>query len=163
MINTSRQKKWWVIPATLAIAIVLTAIPNGSTWKNWTPDWVSLILIYWCFAIPSRISLGSAWLIGLLLDVVSFGTLGRYSLSKVLIVFMAERLAFRVRIFPIWQQALLILVLLLVETIVIALSEVFVGDIHFTYDRVMASIIGAALWLPIYFTLRRLRHWARLP
>ena len=163
MINTTPHKKWWVIPVTLAVAIILSAIPSGSNWPSYKPDWVSLVIIYWCFAVPGKIGLGSAWLIGILLDVVSFGVLGRYALSKVLIVFIAERLSFRVRTFPVWQQSWLIFLLLLAETLIVTLSEVFVGQIHFSYDRVIASIIGALLWIPIYFVLRRLRHWARLP
>ncbi len=163
LISATRHKKWWIIPATLAVAIVLSAIPVGSHWQTYRPDWVSLVIIYWCFAVPGKIGLGSAWLIGILLDVLSFGVLGRYALSKVLIVFIADRLSLRVRTFPIWQQAWLILLLLLAETLMVTLSEVFVGRMHFTYDRVIASIIGALLWIPIYFVLRRLRHWARLP
>ena len=163
MINTPSHKKWWIIPATLAVAVVFVAIPAGPVWQSYTPDWTSLIIIYWCFAIPGRINLGSAWLIGILLDIVSFGVLGRYAFSKMLIVFIAERLALRVRTFPIWQQALLILVLLLIETIVVTLAEVLTGKIDFSYERIIATIIGAALWIPLYFVLRRLRHWARLP
>jgi len=157
------KKKWWIIPATLAVAFVFFAIPAGPNWQNYSPDWISLILIYWCFAIPGKISLGSAWSIGLLLDVVSFGILGRYALSKVLIVFLAERLSFRVRIFPVWQQSFLILGLLLFETLMVTFSGIIGGEIDFSAGRAIAIVLGAVLWFPLYFVLRRLRHWARLP
>ena len=57
--NTPHTKKWWVIPGTLAIAFCFWALPAGPGWQNYAPDWVSLILIYWCFAIPGKVSLGS--------------------------------------------------------------------------------------------------------
>ena len=161
--NTSHTKKWWVIPGSLAIAFCFWALPAGPGWQNYAPDWVSLILIYWCFAIPGKVSLGSAWLTGLLLDVVSFGVLGRYALSKMIIVFLAERLAFRVRIFPVWQQSFLILGLLAVETALLALLGMTLGEIDFSYGRWVAIAGGALLWFPVYFVLRRVRHWARLP
>ena len=161
--NTSHTKKWWVITGTLAIAFCFWALPARPGWQNYAPDWVSLILIYWCFAIPGKVSLGSAWLTGLLLDVVSFGVLGRYALSKMIIVFLAERLAFRVRIFPVWQQSFLILGLLAVETALLTLLGMTLGEIDFSYGRWVAIAGGALLWFPVYFVLRRVRHWARLP
>ena len=100
---------------------------------------------------------------GLLLDVVSFGVLGRYALSKTIIVFLAERLAFRVRIFPVWQQSFLILGLLAVETALLTLLGMTFGEIEFSYGRWVAIVGGALLWFPVYFVLRRVRHWARLP
>ena len=95
--------------------------------------------------------------------MVSFGVLGRYALSKMIIVFLAERLAFRVRIFPVWQQSFLILGLLAVETALLALLGMTLGEIDFSYGRLVAIAGGARLWVPVYFVLRRVRHWARLP
>ena len=100
---------------------------------------------------------------GLLLDVVSFGVLGRYAFSKTIIIFLAERLAFRVRIFPVWQQSFLILGLLAVETALLTLLGMTLGEAEFSYDRWVAIVGGALLWFPVYFVLRRVRHWARLP
>jgi rod shape-determining protein MreD len=162
--NTSHTKKWWVIPGTLVIAFCFWVLPGGLQGQNYAPDWISLILIYWCFAIPRKIGLGSAWLTGLLLDVVSFGVLGRYALSKVVIVFLAERLAFRVRVFPVWQQSFVISVLLAVETALLILLGLTLGEPElFSYSRWIAVVVGALLWFPVYFVLRRVRHWARLP
>ena len=161
--NTSHTKKWWVIPGTLAVALCFWAKPAGPGWGHNAPHRVSLILIYWCFAIPGKVSLGSAWLTGLLLDVVSFGVLGRYALSKTIIVFLAERLAFRVRIFPVWQQSFLILGLLAVETALLTLLGMTLGEVDLSYGRWVAIAGGGLLWFPVYFVLRRVRHWARLP
>ena len=161
--NSSRTKKWWVIPITLLVAFCFFAVPNGASSKNYNPDWISLVLIYWCFAVPKKIGLVPAWLIGLLLDVVSFGTLGRYALSKLIIVFLADRLALRVRMFPVWQQSFIILVLLTIETAILLFIGIIISDINFSHDRWIAVLVGALLWPVIYIMLRRLRHWARLP
>ena len=163
MIKDKTKKRWWVIPGTLAVGIVFLSIPAGPSWQNYNPDWVSLVLIYWCFAIPSRIKLPSAWLTGIFLDVVTFGAVGRYALSKVLIVFIANRLAFRVRIFPMWQQSLVMLVLLLLESLVLISADFLIIGAKFSYSPIMGVVIGGALWFPLYFVLRKIRHWARLP
>ena len=163
MIKDKMVKKWWVIPATLAAGIVFLSIPAGPSWQNYNPDWISLVLIYWCFATPGRINLTSAWLTGIFLDVVTFGVLGRYALSKFLIILIARRLALRVRIFPLWQQSLVILVLLLLESLVLILADFLIIDKKVSYGPVIGVVIGAVIWAPLYFVLRKIRHWARLP
>ena len=85
--NAVNAKKGWVIPATLIAGACFWVLPAGINLPNYDPDWISLILIYWCFAMPGKIGLGYAWCVGLFLDILSFGTLGRYALSKVVIVF----------------------------------------------------------------------------
>ena len=161
--NSSRSKKWWVIPITLLIAFCFFAVPTGGSLNNYNPDWISLVLIYWCFAVPKKIGLLPAWLIGLFLDVVSFGTLGRYALSKLVLVFFADRLALRVRMFPVWQQSFIVLILLIGETVLLMFIGIIIGDIDFSSNRWIAVLIAAFLWPVIYIILRRVRQWARLP
>ena len=164
MIGTrARPKKWWTIPGTLIVAFCFWAVPAGPGWQSYSPDWVSLVLIYWCFATPGKVGIGSAWLVGLLMDVVSFGLLGRYALSKAVVVVLARRLALRVRIFPVWQQSFVISILLAVETLLLTLIGVGLGEVNFLYGRWMAVVGGGLLWFLVYFLLRRVRHWARLP
>ena len=33
------------------------------------PEWVALVLIYWCMAVPNRVGVGVAWIVGLLQEV----------------------------------------------------------------------------------------------
>ena len=48
-----------IILATFLAALVLTMLP----WPHWTeqfrPDWVGLVLIYWCIALPQRVGVGT--------------------------------------------------------------------------------------------------------
>ena len=80
-----------------------------------------------------------------------------------IVVFLAEKLALRVRIFPVWQQSFLVLGLLALETGLITLLGIALGEINFSYSRWVAIASGALFWFPVYFVLRRVRHWARLP
>ena len=56
-----------------------------------------------------------------------------------------------------------ILGLLAVETALLTLFGMTFGEIDFSYGRWIAIAVGALLWFPVYFVLRRVRHWARLP
>ena len=68
MNDIRRSKNQGIIAITLFIAIVLTIIPLPEWARYIRPEWVMLVLIYWCMATPARINVGIAWLMGLIFD-----------------------------------------------------------------------------------------------
>ena len=139
------------------------ALPVGEEWKNYMPAWVTLVLIYWCLAAPEKITLGTGWLIGLGLDILAFGLLGRYALTKTLITYLTRRVALRVRVYPVWQQSVFVLMLLGLESVILVAIEYLIeGNIQgLAQWRALAT--GAALWPFIFWFLRHCRRWSRLP
>jgi len=68
----TNRRRIWVIPATFLASYVLISFPVGPQWRGYVPDWVTLVLIYWCMAAPQRVGVGAAWLVGLGLDLPDF-------------------------------------------------------------------------------------------
>ena len=63
-VNATRQRTW--VPfATVFFAMVLLVIPAPELIRDFLPDWVSLVLIYWALALPTRMRVSLAWLAGL--------------------------------------------------------------------------------------------------
>ena len=91
---------------SLAIAMVLTVMPLPAMLAPLRPYWVALVVIFWCLETQALISLGSAFLIGLLLDVLTGTLLGMHALGLVILVYLVTRFRARLRFFPPWQQAL---------------------------------------------------------
>ena len=131
MISFGTQRRLWVLPATFVVAFVMFALPVGEEWKSYMPAWVTLVLIYWCLATPEKITLGTGWLIGLGLDILAFGLLGRYALTKTLITYLTRRVALRVRVYPVWQQSVFVLMLLALESVIlVAIGYLIEGNIQ---------------------------------
>ncbi len=163
MISSGAQRRLWVLPATFVVAFVMFALPVGEEWKSYMPAWVTLVLIYWCLATPEKITLGTGWLIGLGLDILAFGLLGRYALTKTLITYLTRRVALRVRVYPVWQQSVFVLMLLALESVIlVAIGYLIEGNIQ-GLAQWRALAIGAALWPFIFWFLRHCRRWSRLP
>ena len=163
MISSGTQRRLWVLPATFVVAFVMFALPVGEEWKSYMPAWVTLVLIYWCLATPEKITLGTGWLIGLGLDILAFGLLGRYALTKTLITYLTRRVALRVRVYPVWQQSVFVLMLLALESVIlVAIGYLIEGNIQ-GLAQWRALAIGAALWPFIFWFLRHCRRWSRLP
>ena len=59
--------KLWFVYLTLFAALGLEYIPSGRT--PGLPDWVALVLAFWCVREPLAIGMGVGFVFGLLMDV----------------------------------------------------------------------------------------------
>ena len=157
------RPKVWVIPATFLASYVLISFPVGLQWRGYAPDWVTLVLIYWCMAAPQRVGVGAAWLVGLWLDILTFGLVGSHALTKTVIAFLVGRVALRLRVYPVWQQTAFILILLVFETAILVAIKYLVDGRLGGMVSWPALAVGVAVWPLLFWILRRCRRWGRLP
>ena len=157
------RRRVWVIPATFLASYVLISFPIGPQWRGYVPDWVTLVLIYWCMAAPQRVGVGAAWLVGLGLDFLTFGLVGSHALTKTVIAFLVGRVALRLRAYPVWQQTAFILILLVVEPAILVAIEYLVDGQLGGMVSWPALAVGVAVWPLLFWILRRCRRWCRLP
>jgi rod shape-determining protein MreD len=137
--------------------MLLTIVPLPSGWHIWRPDWVALTLIYWCLSLPYRVSVGSGFVAGLLLDTLTGTVLGQHALGLSVIAYVCVRLHQRVRLYPMWQQALTVLVLLALHQLVTLWIDSIIGRPARPLSYWMPSLVGALLWPLVYRLLRGLR------
>ncbi len=88
---------------TLIIALMLSVVPLPDWVEAFRPDWIALALIYWAMMLPRSWSVGSAWLVGLVLDIAQGTLLGQHALALALIVFITVRMHLLMRVFPMSQ------------------------------------------------------------
>jgi rod shape-determining protein MreD len=88
---------------TLIIALMLSVVPLPGWIEAFRPDWIALALIYWAMMLPRSWSVGSAWLVGLVLDVAQGTLLGQHALALALVVFITVRMHLLMRVFPMSQ------------------------------------------------------------
>jgi rod shape-determining protein MreD len=132
------------IIASLAVALLLNFLP----WNNvaLVPDFVALVLAFWCVRQPRLVGLGAGWLLGLLIDVGNGVLLGQHALSYSLLAFTAIALSRRILWFALWSQALHVAALLLFAQGVAALVRLAAGADFPGWSIVVGPLIGAALW-----------------
>ena len=138
------------ILGSFAFALLLNFLP----WNNVTlvPDFVALVLAFWCVRQPRLVGLGAGWLLGLLIDVGNGVLLGQHALAYSLLAFAAIALSRRILWFPLWSQALHVGALLLFAQGVSALVRMAVGAELPGWSIAVGPLIGAALW-PVVSTL----------
>ena len=143
---------------TFTIAIILAIMPFPTWAEPFRPDWVALVLIYWCLAVPERVAVGTGWLLGFLQDVLYGSLLGSNALGKTLVAFLTVRLHLQVRMFPRWQQAVSVLGLLIANQLLVLWIRGAIGQAPETFSYWTPSIVGALLWPWLFVILRDLRR-----
>ena len=104
------QNNWrflW-IHLTLLLALLLAVMPLPAEVKLFRPDWPLLVLFYWALALPFRVSIGTAFVVGFLLDVLVGTVLGVNALAYSIIIYFCSVHHLKIRNFSILQQSLVI-------------------------------------------------------
>ena len=133
---------------TILGSLALALLANFLPWKNvaLAPDFVALVLVFWCVRQPRLVGLGAGWLLGLLIDVGNGVLMGQHALAYSLLAFLAITLSRRILWFPLWGQALHVAALLLFAQGVEALVRLAAGAEFPGWSIAIGPLIGAALW-----------------
>lgn len=141
----------WFMAASLAMAVFLDLIPLGRF--PGLPDWAALVLVFWCIHQPLRVGMGGAFLIGLIVDVGDASVMGQHALAYVLLAFASGALSRRILWFPLIQQALHVLPLLLATQLVMVGVRLIGGGEFPSLLWFLGSFTGIALWSPLTYLL----------
>jgi rod shape-determining protein MreD len=142
----------------LFVAFMLTIMPLPEGIQEFRPEWVTLVLIYWAMALPSRTGVTVAWLAGLMLDVTHGAILGQHALGLTIVIYIVHLQHQRMRVASLVQQAIVIFFLLLLKQLIVLWVSGIVGRAPDTWLYFMPSLVGALLWPWLYIILRDLRR-----
>jgi rod shape-determining protein MreD len=154
--------KYLVICLSLFVALVLMILPLPDWAQIYRPNWMALVMIYWSMALPKRVGLWFAFVCGIILDT-SLGTLlGQHTLALVLIIAINMNFYQRIRVLALAQQAIYVFVLLLLNQVVVAWVEGFLGRSTPLLAFFGAPFIGMLIWPWVFVVLRDIRRKAVL-
>jgi rod shape-determining protein MreD len=101
---------------------------------------------------PSIIGLFSAFLIGLILDILQGGILGESSLALSFMTYVAYRFRLQIRVFPIWQMMFAVLILLLINEMMHLWIDGIIGKIVISQSKIISVLLGSLIW-PLFMGL----------
>ena len=117
------------------------------------PDWVALIIIFWSIREPQRVGMGAGFILGLAMDVADASLMGQHALAYVLASYVGAVFSRRILWFPLGQQALHILPLLLTVQTVQFVVRTLPGVESPGLSYFISPFVGAILWIPMTFIL----------
>lgn len=137
------------IALTLVAALMLNLLPWSGIWLWIRPDFVALLVLYWCIEQPRKVGFISAWLMGLFMDVADGTLLGEHALAYSMLAYAGIVLHRRVRMFSGTPQVVHVLLLLLMNDLIVLGIRLVAGADFPGLQYFIGSFVAAALWLPL--------------
>ena len=145
---------------SIVVALVMTVLPIPTWATPFWPEWTALVVIYWCLALPHSFNLKFAWAAGLFMDLIKGSLLGQYALAYLLVAYICIHVYRQLRVYPLFQQAVLIGGLLIPYFLLCLLVESAVHSLNADWRYWTPIAASVLLWPWVFSVLRLLRQQA---
>jgi len=144
------RRHWWVSVLSLAATLMLAVVPMPDLVAPLRPDWVAVVLLYWSLMAPRHFSLLTAFWTGIALDTLSGALLGQNALALLVVVYLAEKFHLRLRVFPVSQLAITVLLLLGLYEFILFWIDGMADRTVPLIERWLPPFTGTLVWLAMY-------------
>lgn len=159
--SRDRSSRRLPVIITFIVGLMLTVMPLADSVEPFRPDWLALVVIFWAMQLPRTWSVGSAWFIGIVLDV-SYGTLlGQHALALCVIAFATVRFHLLMRVFPLSQLAATIFALLALYQFILFWVNGVAGVSAPSITYWAPVITGTLIWPFLFMFLSGVRYRSR--
>ncbi len=125
------------------------------------PYWVAMILIYWCLEAPDRVGTVTAFFAGIGVDLVYGNLLGQHALGLCVVAYIIQRSRLKIRFYPLWQQATVVLAVLLNDRVVNLWVYYLTGSGIPAWGYWVPPLAALAFWPWLYLLLDRADQFFR--
>jgi rod shape-determining protein MreD len=147
-----------VKPTFIVFTLIAALLVNLLPWSGWPlaikPDFVALVMLYWCIQQSRKVGFTAAMLMGLMMDVADGSLFGQHALAYSVLAFAGIVLRRRVLMVTMRDQILHVIPLLLLnDLIVLAIRKIAGGEFP-GFSYFIGSLIAGALWPVMCFLLK---------
>lgn len=147
---------------TLFIAMILALLPMPAALSWARPAWVLLVLIFWGMRQPYTVNVGFAWLAGFYLDIISGTMIGEHALAMTAVIYLVCRFHHRLNMYTLLQQALSVMMFVLLYQAIIYCIQGFVGEQPLSWSYWLSTLTSAILWPWLAVILSDYSRWLSL-
>ena len=150
-----RQGQQLLLPArplfiwgSMLIALMANMALNMGVWGRaaWVPDLLAVVMVFWTVHQPQRVSIGAAFVFGLLMDVHQGALLGQHAMSYTALSFFAITIHRRLLWFTVPSQAAQVFPLFAAAHAVELSLRMLAGGAFPGFSLLLAPVLEAALW-----------------
>lgn len=147
-----------VLIAIFTVAFVLEIMPWPIGFQGLRPTWGGLVLIYWALALPNKVSVGTAFLAGIIWDLILGSILGIHALVLSIAIYFVAKHHLILRNLSLWLQSLLVMLYIVAIRIFIFVVELVLHSAEFNSQELIGAVISGVLWPWIFLLMRQIRR-----
>jgi rod shape-determining protein MreD len=130
---------------SLIVGLLLNLAPWPASLPS--PDVLAALLVVWNIRTPSRIGLGVAWLLGIIMDVHQGVLLGQHALAYSVLTYGAISLHRRLEGFDRKGQAVHVLGLFVVSTLIVTIVRLTAESVTPNWQVMVSPLVHTLVWL----------------
>lgn len=138
-------------------ALLLNGLPWEGVWLALRPDFVAVVLLYWCTHKPTRVGIGLSWAVGVLADVADASLFGQHALAYAVLGFGGVMLHRRLQMFGLQQQTTQVFGILTATYAVYALVHWQVNG-YVVWWYFLGCMTSTLLWAPLSILLMAIQQ-----
>ena len=131
---------------SLLVAYICILFPWSGPALSLRPDFMLLVILFWLLRAPNLCNVGTAWIMGLFMDLAMGGIFGQYALAYTVTAFFAVIYQHRLVLFNKMQQLLYVFSLLMLSQLILLILKAFAGAEFLGWYYFIPSFSGAMLW-----------------
>ena len=161
MMARDRSSRRLPVIITFVVALMLTIMPLPGAVDPYRPDWIALLVIFWAMQLPRTWSVGTAWIIGIIVDVTQGTLLGQHALALCCVAFVTVRFHLLMRVFPLSQLTATVFAVLALYQFLLFWINGVAGITAPAVTYWGPVIVGTVLWPMLYSVLSGVRYRSR--
>jgi rod shape-determining protein MreD len=142
---------------TLVAAIALAIVPLPGPVEPFRPPFVTMVIIYWSMMWPRLCGPLTAFVAGLIVDVLYGSMLGQHALALTVVSYLTLRFHLQIRIFPLWQLTMTAFMLMAIDAFFVFWADGIGGYPSGGAARWTQVLAGGVAWAPVMAVLDNLR------
>lgn len=159
--NRERSSRRSPVIVSMVFGLMLTIVPLPDAVGAFRPDWLALLVIFWAMKLPRTWSVGSAWIVGIVLDVSQGTLIGQHALALCCVAFITVRFHLLMRVFPVPQLTATVFPLLAIYQFLLFWINGVAGVDAPSVAYWGPVISGTLLWPVVMMFLSGVRYRAR--
>lgn len=146
------------VAISVFIALVLNIMPVSDMIYFVWPDWVPVVLIYWALSTPNRVGPWTGFVVGLLLEALKVWSFGVLALGLAVLVFTVNRTHLQMRVLSIWQQMLVVGILVALYRVLTGWVYGLISDFDFSQEYFYPVVGSMLIWPFLLILLHELKR-----
>jgi len=142
-----------IIVLSVLAALFLNGLPWAGVGLILRPDFVALVLLYWCMHKPMRVGIGLSWVVGILADVSDASLFGQHALAYTLLAFGGVVLHRRLQMFGLRQQTIQVFGIFVLTYAIYAVVNWQVSG-YVVWPYFIGCLTSTLLWTPLSILLQ---------
>jgi rod shape-determining protein MreD len=122
------------------------------------PLWALLVVMYWTLALPDKINVGTAFITGIVWDLILGSVLGIHALVLSIAIYFIAKYHLILRNLSLWLQSLLVILYCIAVRVVIFLVEWALHGAQFNSQEILGAVLSGILWPWVFLLMRQIRR-----